>query len=165
MSCAKEASCLVIVLLAGALFVIALFLGLAQLPAPATRLGMPKHNSMPETSDPRRVLIKSVPYRWNVGGYWNYRVLWTDSDRMDRATGPEDYAHAIDAGAAHRIEFGTPVEILEIDNEGPFWWGTNFRVKVLDGPLRGIEGWVDHDAINGEGSEGIYDLPPRARRD
>ena len=108
---------------------------------------------------PGAVAIKSEPYRWNTGQVWNYRLLWTNRDRIHasynrQVGGADNYANAMQTGAAHRLDFGVQVCILEIIH-GFKWWATEYRVRVLDGPLDGVEGWVDFDAINAGANPGF----------
>ncbi len=97
------------------------------------------------------VAIKAVPYRWNTGQVWNYRILWTDAERMKasfngKVGGAENYANAIETGAAHRLDFGVQVCILEVI-PGFKWWATDYRIRLLNRPLEGVEGWVDFDSM------------------
>lgn len=110
-------------------------------------------------SIPGAVTIKNEPYRWNTGETWNYRILWTDRERMGasyngKVGGAQNYANAIQTGAAHRLDFGVQVCVLEVV-PGFKWWATEYRVLVLKGPLKGTEGWVDFDAINAGANPGV----------
>jgi hypothetical protein len=110
------------------------------------------------TSDPtvaiEPVKIQSEPYRWGGTSDWHYRILWTDYPRMQRSIGPEQIIQAMNAGMARRLDFGTNVCVLAvvpaIDSRG-----TSYRVRVLDGPQSGLEGWVDFASINGNRQPGI----------
>lgn len=118
-----------------------------------------------ETSQVQAIPVKPVPYRWTTGGTWHYRLLWVDRDRMHasykgKVGGPENYMNALETGAAHRLDFGTPVCILEVI-PGFKWWAREYRVLVLGGKLKGTEGWVDFDTLNAGANPGIRTPTPR----
>lgn len=117
-----------------------------------------------ETPRVEGIPVKSVPYRWTTGGTWQYRLLWVDRDRMHasfegKVGGPENYMNALETGAAHRLEFGTPLCIVEVI-PGFKWWATEYRVLVLGGQLKGTEGWVDFETLNAGANPGIRTPTP-----
>lgn len=103
----------------------------------------------PMRSGPGILRVLPDTIKWNTDPWWAFRVLWTDRSQTGSG-GAARYSKAIDDGAAHRIDFHTLVCVLEID-PGFKYWATDYRVRVLEGPLAGTEGWLDYDSLNGDG--------------
>ncbi len=113
------------------------------------------------------VSVAQKPYRWNDRSYgdWDFRILYPSYEEMHNDKRRQEFYSRyggtnnpgdelvellkadLAAERSFKIHFGTVVRLLEIKRLNYDYRHTEYRVEILEGPLKGKVGWTEFESL------------------
>ena len=127
----------------------------------------PNHTVYREIRKGDVVSVAQKPYRWTDRSYgnWDFRILYPSYEEMhnDKRRQEFDLRYGgtknpgnelvellkadLTAERSFKLHFGTVVRLLEIKRLSYDYRHTEYRVEILDGPLKGKVGWTEFKSL------------------